>query len=64
MTNFTNSPFEKMMRQPPNTAQVRKNPVSAPRGHPCYGCARYGHGCVAPCYRDLLKYLDKEREET
>lgn len=22
----------------------------------CYGCARYGLGCVRPCYRDAEKY--------
>ena len=49
------------MRQRPGAAQ-KKPSVSAPKGHPCYGCSRYGHGCVAPCYRDLLKYLNKERD--
>ena len=63
MTNFTDNPLEKLMRQTPRAARDRK-PVSAPKGHPCYGCASYGHGCVAPCYRDLLKYLDKERDQT
>ena len=50
------------MRQRPGAVQ-KKSSVSAPKGHPCYGCSRYGHGCVAPCYRDLLKYLDKERDK-
>ncbi len=49
------------MRQRPGAAR-KKPSVSAPKGHPCYGCSRYGHGCVAPCYRELLKYLNKERD--
>ena len=34
----------------------------APKGYHCYGCIQYGQGCVAPCYRDLLKYMDEEDE--
>ena len=63
MTYFTNNPLEKLMRQPPREVLAKTKPVSAPKGHPCCGCNRYGHGCVAPCYRDLLKYLDKERDK-
>ena len=63
MTYFTDNPLERLMRQRPGAAR-KKSSVSAPKGHPCYGCSRYGHGCVAPCYRDLLKYLDKERDQT
>ncbi len=61
MTYFTDNPLERLMRQRPGAAR-KKPSVSAPKGHPCYGCSRYGHGCVAPCYRDLLKYLNKERD--
>lgn len=61
MTNFTDNPLEKMMRQPPRAKP--DFPVKiAPEGHHCYGCVQYGQGCVAPCYRDLLKYMDKEDE--
>ena len=63
MTYFTNNPLEKLMRQLPGEARAKTSPVSAPKGHPCYGCSRYGQGCVAPCYRDLLKSLKKEREK-
>ena len=49
------------MRQPPRAKP--DFPVKiAPDGHHCYGCVQYGQGCVAPCYRDLLKYMDKEDE--
>lgn len=63
MTNFTVNPLEKMMRQAPK-AKPDFHVKSAPKGHHCYGCNRYGQGCVAPCYRDLLNYLDRERDHT
>ena len=44
---FTNSPFEAMMTKIP--------PPKPPEGHFCYGCARYGLGCVRPCYRDAAQ---------
>ena len=51
--NFTNNPFEKMMKRPP-----RQQPPSAeqpPRGSRCSGCPYWrGIGCVS-CYRELLK---------
>ena len=63
MTNFTDNPLEKMMRQPPR-AKPDFPVKTVAQGHRCFGCNRYGEGCVAPCYRDLLQYLDKEREHT
>ena len=32
-------------------------PAPAPPPKPpfCHGCARYGRGCVRPCYRDVMK---------
>ena len=30
-------------------------PPKPPEGHFCYGCARYGLGCVRPCYRDAAR---------
>jgi len=61
LTNFTDNPLEKMMRQPPRAKP--DFPVKiAPEGHHCYGCVQYGQGCVAPCYRDLLNYMEKEDE--
>lgn len=63
MTFFTNNPLEKLMRQPPKGAWAKTRPEFVPEGHPCYGCSRCGQGCVAPCYRDLLKHLNKERDK-
>lgn len=52
--NFTNSPYEKMMKQvprPPHPCPVRK----PPRGSPCRDC-RFWNGsvCVGLCHRDLI----------
>ena len=51
---FTNSPFEAMMAKIP-PAPKPDPPPKPPEGHFCYGCARYGLGCVRPCYRDAEK---------
>lgn len=51
---FTDSPFEKLMTQVP-TAPKPDPPPKPPEGHFCQGCARYGLGCVRPCYRDAEK---------
>ena len=42
---FTSSPFEALMTKIPPAPKP-------PEGHFCHGCARYGLGCVRPCYRD------------
>jgi len=50
--NFTDSPFEKMMKQVPRAyrPEVRKPPP----GSPCRGCTFWrGMACVGTCYRDL-----------
>lgn len=51
--NFTNSPFERMMKEKPRPKAPRvKQP---PRGSACCGCSYWrGIGCM-PCYRELLK---------
>ncbi|MGN9173406.1 hypothetical protein ACTM9N_11315 [Lachnospiraceae bacterium HCP1S3_A8] len=50
---FTDSPFEKMMKQKPRP-QVPA-PAKPPRGSRCSGCPYWrGIGCVS-CYRELLK---------
>ena len=50
---FTDSPFEKMMKQKPHP-QAPSAP-KAPRGSRCSGCPYWrGIGCVS-CYRELLK---------
>ena len=48
---FTSSPFEALMTKIP-PAPKPEPPPKPPEGHFCYGCARYGLGCVRPCYRD------------
>lgn len=60
MTFFTDSPFERMMVQRPRKGREKPR-APAPEGHHCHGCARYGEGCVLPCYRNLLPKR-KERE--
>ncbi|MEE0698307.1 MAG: hypothetical protein U0M53_08640 [Oscillospiraceae bacterium] len=49
--SFTSSPFEALMTKIP-PAPKPAPPPKPPEGHFCYGCARYGLGCVRPCYRD------------
>lgn len=51
---FTNSPFERMMTHIP-PAPAPDPPPKPPEGHFCHGCARYGLGCVRPCYRDATQ---------
>ena len=52
MTYFTQSPFERMMVQRPQSERKETRIILA-ADHPCYGCKRYGQGCIKPCYRDL-----------
>lgn len=51
MTKFTSSPYEKQMTRIPNPVP-EKQKTDLPRGHHCYGCGRFGEGCIRPCYRD------------
>lgn len=51
---FTNSPFGALMTKIP-PAPKPDPPPKPPEGHFCHGCARYGLGCVRPCYRDAEK---------
>ena len=51
--NFTNNPYEKMMKQRPRPTAPAV--PKAPRGSRCSGCPYWrGIGCVS-CYRELLK---------
>lgn len=51
--NFTNSPYEKMMKQRPPQSGALALP-KAPSGSRCHGCAYWrGIACVS-CYRELL----------
>lgn len=59
--NFTNSPYEKMMKERPRPcrpAPARK----PPKDSPCRDCSYWnGSVCVGVCYRDLIF---PQREET
>jgi len=52
LTYFTQSPFERMMVQRPQSERKETRIILA-ADHPCHGCKRYGQGCIKPCYRDL-----------
>ena len=50
--NFTDSPFEKMMKQVPRA--YRPEMQKPPPGSHCCGCTFWrGMACVGTCYRDL-----------
>ena len=50
--NFTNSPYETMMKRPPRSGAPAL--PKAPGGSRCHGCAYWrGIACVS-CYRELL----------
>ncbi len=52
--NFTNSPYETMMKEVPPAMKPSQLP-KAPKGSKCHGCPYWrGVGCMS-CYRDLLK---------
>ena len=64
MTWFTDSPFERMMREVPRAQSPEPVPQkAAPKGHPCYGCGQYGAICVRPCYRDREKHTNDKKGE-
>lgn len=51
--NFTNSPFERMMKQVPR--QPRHVPQKPRPGTRCVGCSFWnGAACVGTCYRELV----------
>lgn len=51
--NFTNSPFERIMKEKPRPQAPTVN--QPPKGSACRGCSYWrGIGCVT-CYRELLK---------
>lgn len=64
MTWFTDSPFERMMREVPKVQPPEPVPQkAAPKGHPCYGCGQYGAICIRPCYRDREKHTNDKKGE-
>ncbi len=62
--NFTNNPYEKMMKEkprPPRRGEVCK----PPKGSSCQDCSYWnGMACVGVCYRDLFISQQKEGRET
>ena len=58
--NFTNSPYEKMMKEKPRPP--RRGTVSKPpKGSPCRNCGYWnGTPCVGVCYRDVIISREKE----
>ena len=44
--------YEKMMTSKPHPQREDRKPV-LPTDHLCYGCQRYGEGCVHPCHREV-----------
>lgn len=54
MTHFTDSPFEKLMKQRPKQQQEKYAPA-LPINHPCHGCSYLkGSCCTGVCYRELI----------
>lgn len=55
MARFTDSPYEYMMSQKPQSGRISEaEPPRFPPGHKCHGCP-YGRGkpCVGMCMKDL-----------
>lgn len=46
--------FEKMMTQIPKPMREDSKPV-LPKEHLCFGCKRFGEGCVHPCHREVRR---------
>ena len=46
--------YEKLMTSKPHPQrEVRKTVL--PKDHLCYGCQRYGEGCVHTCHREVRR---------
>ena len=62
MTYFTDSPYERMMTQKPETAREALVPPALPPDHPCYGCDYGRNGpCIGICYKKLMKKRSDKR---
>lgn len=46
--------YEKLMAQKPHPQREVRKP-DLPKDHLCYGCQRYGEGCVHPCHREVRR---------
>jgi len=50
--SFTDSPYEKMMKQPPH--KYPEEVKQPPQGSPCRGCSYWrGVACLGFCYKKL-----------
>ena len=46
--------YEKLMTQKPHPMREDRKTV-LPKDHLCFGCKRYGEGCVHPCHREVRR---------
>ena len=46
--------YEKLMTGKPHPQREVRKP-DLPEDHLCYGCQRYGEGCVHPCHREVRR---------
>ena len=60
MRYFTNSPYERIMRDTSRSAPDR--PAPPPKHSPCYGCGNYPGPCVF-CWRKTVADWKAERTE-
>ena len=50
---------EKLMAGKPHP-QRQDRERGLPEDHRCYGCQRYGEGCVPPCHREVRRGASRE----
>ena len=53
-TTWKSRRYEKLMTQKPHPMREYSKPV-LPKDHLCFGCKRYGEGCVHPCHREVRR---------
>ena len=53
-TNGASRKYEALMTQRPHDQRKPSLPA-LPRDHLCYGCKRYGEGCLHPCHREVRR---------
>ena len=57
--NFTDSPYEKMMKEKPRPPR-RDTARKLPKNSPCRDCGYWnGTACIGVCYRDLIILREK-----
>jgi hypothetical protein len=63
MTYFTDSPFERLMRQVPKRKRADEVPLALPQNLPCKTC-RYNHPvCIGALCKQKMKNTQKERKQ-